>query len=169
MNVLGMIKSASEEDEPSDHESNSEIFSDIESNSGNENNNENKKDNNNDNIMFQSENNFDEESDSSNLTEILQPVHNSSEEDETSEDDSDDGEIEKKKNQGYISSSGTRWKQLCEIGRAGREPKRNIFKGKPGVCIGIHPETPSEAFLMYFDEIIDESKRFTNLEGQRQT
>ena len=46
-------------------------------------------------------------------------------------------------------------------------PARNILRVRPGFMSGVNPETPRAAFLLYFDEILDDIVYCTNLEARR--
>ena len=48
-----------------------------------------------------------------------------------------------------------------------RTLRRNICESTPGVRAGVHPSSPKEAFLLFFEEIIDEAVRYSNLETRR--
>ena len=68
-----------------------------------------------------------------------------------------------------LISHGQQWTRLSTGERSGRAPRRNVFQERIGVRRGINPRSPYEAFLMFFEDIILESTRFTNLEGRRLT
>ena len=66
-----------------------------------------------------------------------------------------------------ISRSKRKWIEVETYPREGRPPRRNICYANPGVKLGINPSSPKEAFLLYFDEIIDDAVRFSNLQARR--
>ena len=83
-------------------------------------------------------------------------------------DSSDESDLESEIDESLRASSGKEWTILHEGSRPGRAPQRNVLlSGRPGVKPGIHPNTPSSAFLLFMDDIIDYAVRFTNLEARR--
>ena len=65
-----------------------------------------------------------------------------------------------------ISSSGISWK-TDNISCVGRFPARNMFRLTPGVKRAILPTNERNCLLLFFDEIIYMTVRYTNLHGKR--
>jgi hypothetical protein len=69
-----------------------------------------------------------------------------------------------------LGRDGTSWTKGLPNNFIGRQPRQNIFHGVPGVIKrGINPNSAKEAFLIFADNIIDQSILFTNLHGRRMT
>lgn len=83
--------------------------------------------------------------------------------------DEESDSSEENSNNVDLISGGFQWTRIPQGERSGRAPRRNIFEERTGVRRGINPKSPAEAFLMFFEDIIIESARFTNLEGRRLT
>lgn len=66
---------------------------------------------------------------------------------------------------GLVSQSGKVWTDQRNV--EGRQPVQNVFRGRQGFRLGLHPQSRKEGFLVLFDEIIDSVVRFTNLQGRR--
>ena len=66
----------------------------------------------------------------------------------------------------YTSPNGTEWRE-AEPRSSGRAPAHNIIGFQPGVKAGIHPQSESEALLMFINPIIEEILIYTNQEGKR--
>ncbi|MEL7308355.1 MAG: hypothetical protein AAGK05_11145, partial [Pseudomonadota bacterium] len=85
------------------------------------------------------------------------------------EGEESDSSEEENSNDVDLISDGHQWTRFSSGEQSGRAPRRNVFQERVGVRRGINPQSPSEAFLMFFEDIIIESTRFTNLEGRRLT
>jgi hypothetical protein len=66
-----------------------------------------------------------------------------------------------------LSPSGVVWYEYPRKASTGRASSHNVFTGRPGIRVGLHPNNEKEAFLTLFDNIIDLCVRYTNLEGRR--
>ena len=87
------------------------------------------------------------------------------ENDDVSDDESDNKNVAEDTQ--HTAKSGWQWTQIMPRRNERRAPTRNVIRGKPGVSPGIQPVTPKEAFLLFFENIIDDVVRFTNLEARR--
>ena len=94
--------------------------------------------------------------------DVLVPI------DDEFDDEIDDEEIIEH-NEDLLARSGRQWIEIVGKGRenAGRAPARNVFINKPGVKLGIRPSSAKESFLLFFDDIIEDCVRYTNLEARR--
>jgi hypothetical protein len=56
------------------------------------------------------------------------------------------------------------WSEQPSKSTAGRAATYNICTGRQGFTLGLHPQTEREAFLVFFDTVLDICVRYTNLE-----
>jgi hypothetical protein len=85
-----------------------------------------------------------------------------------SEFDSDESENDVNEDEPCIAASGRRWFAMpSNVAVGGREPSRNIFRPTAGVTREFNPRSRKDAFLLFFDELVDECVRYTNLEARR--
>jgi hypothetical protein len=81
------------------------------------------------------------------------------------ESSSDDDSVEENDNSDLLAPSGLIW--TTTRSNQGRQGAHNVFLSQQGFRTGLHPQTRLEGFLVLFEQIIDITVRFTNLQGRR--
>jgi hypothetical protein len=79
--------------------------------------------------------------------------------------DTEDDEPSSSLDPSLQSPSGIQWKM--QKPSSGREHRANVFTGKGGFQIGLHPVNEKEAFLTTFGGLVDTSVLYTNKSGKR--
>ena len=80
--------------------------------------------------------------------------------------DEENSADENENNTDLISSDGTEWTLVTQR-NIGRAPARNVCNFRQGFKIGLHPQSRSEAFEVFFHNCIDTATVYSNLYGRR--
>jgi hypothetical protein len=91
----------------------------------------------------------------------------SSESSNNEDEDGDVGVVVQANEIRYTAKNGVQWSTEAYRNAAGRVQRANIIRETAGPKRGIHPQNERESFLMYTNEMIEETLRFTNLQGRR--